>query len=451
MTPSRRTFLKGAGAAAALAAVGDARGLSRVMAAGKVPITFWCAPFVNGQDTKVFLPWFLKNDTLPDLSFTNNYGDGSYSDQQSKFLIQAKTGTPDILEGLWENMVAYVRAGILSPLTSEFTAWADHSKFFPSTVAALSYNGEQYGVPYNVNARGMLVRKSILKHYGLKIPTTWAELLETASYITTKGATTSSYGPVLNMSGFGLCTNVASVRGPQEWISFFFQLNKHMFKLDAASKKWKLNTTPAEIAKVYQLYHDLFYATSKKNANPAIDNQYKGIDYSFLDAGYVTGKYAMVPEGPWMLSYGAYGGGPGSISKYIIEQDTAIVPLPVAPGGGSGTYLEVKPLLLNKFSKNQAQGWEAIQFLASKKILGKWSADSGFIAPRTDAQASDWWHKDFGALVPSGVALDPLNWTAVFDSIFKVLQTVVYGQATPAAAGTALYNKLNQLLAQGVL
>jgi ABC-type glycerol-3-phosphate transport system substrate-binding protein len=446
MTPSRRTFLKGAGAAAALAAVGDSRAIGRVLAAGKTPVTFWAVPFLNGQDTKIFKPWFEKHDTLPDIQFTSNYGPGDYGIQQDKFLTQAKTGTPDILEGLWENMVAYVRAGILSPITSQFAAWSDRAKFFPSTVAALSYNGQQYGVPYNTNARGMLVRKSILKHYGLKIPTTWAELLETASYITTKGANETSYGPVLNMSGFGICTKVSSVRGPQEWISWFFQLNKHMFKLDPATKKWSLNTTPAEIAKVYQLYHDLFYGATGKNS-PAADPQYLGIDYNFEDAGYVTGKFAMVPEGPWMLSYAAYGGQ----SKYIIEQDTAIVPLPVAPGGGSGTYLEVKPLLLNKYSPNQAAGWEAIQFLSSKKILSTWSADSGFIAPRTDAQASDWWHKDFGALVPSGVALDPLNWTAVFDAIFKVLQTVVYKQATPAQAGIALHGRLSQLLAQGVL
>jgi ABC-type glycerol-3-phosphate transport system substrate-binding protein len=446
MASSRRTFLKGAGAAAAMAALGSTTSLQRVFAAGKTPITFWSVPFINGQDTKVFLPWFLKHNTQPDFQFTTDYGPGDYGVQQDKFLTQAKTGSPDILEGLWENMVAYVRAGILSPLTTNFSAWADHAKFFPSTVAALTYNGQQYGVPYNVNARGMLVRKSILKHYGLKIPTTWAELLETAAYITTKGANEQSYGPVLGMSGLGICTKVSSVRGPQEWISWFFQLNKHMFKLDPTTKKWALNTTPAEIAKVYQLYHDIFYVAGK-NANPATDPQYLGIDYNFEDVGYVTGKFAMVPEGPWMLAYQAYGGQ----SKEIIQNDTAIVPLPVAPGGGSGTYLEVKPLLLNKFSPNQTAGWEAIQFLASKPILSTWASDSGFIAPRTDAQAADWWHKDFGALVPSGVALDPLNWTAIFDAIFAVLQTVVYKQATPAQAGTALHTKLNQLLAQGVL
>lgn len=446
MAASRRTFLKGAGAAAAMTALGSPGAMRRVLAAGKTPVTFWSVPFINGQDTKVFLPWFKQHDTLPDIQFTTDYGPGDYGIQQDKFLTQAKTGSPDILEGLWENMVAYVRAGILSPLTSQFAAWPDHEKFFPSTVAALKYNGQQYGVPYNTNARGMLVRKSILKHYGLKIPTTWAELLETASYITTKGQTEASYGPVLGMSGFGICTKVSSVRGPQEWISWFFQINRHMFKQNPATKKWALNTTPAQIARVYQLYHDLFYGATGKNS-PAVDPQYLGIDYNFEDEGYVTGKYAMVPEGPWMLSYQAYGGQ----SKYIIEQDTAIVPLPVAPGGGSGTYLEVKPLLLNKYSPHQAAGWEAIQFLSSKRILSTWSADSGFIAPRTDAQAADRWHKSFGELVPTGVALDPLNWTAVFDAIFTVLQTVVYKQATPMQAGTTLYNKLNQLLAQGVL
>jgi ABC-type glycerol-3-phosphate transport system substrate-binding protein len=447
MAPSRRTFLKGAAAATAVAALGDASALKRALAASKTPITFWSVPFINGQDTKVFLPWFLKHNTLPDLQFTTDYGPGDYGIQQDKFITQAKTGSPDILEGLWENMVAYVRAGLLSPLTDQFAAWADHTKFFPSTVAALEYNGQQYGVPYNTNARGMLVRKSILKHYGLKIPTTWPELLETASFITTKGQTETAFGDVLGMSGFGVCTKVSSVRGPQEWISWFFQLNKHMFKLDPASKKWSLNTTPAEIAKVYQLYHDLFYGNSSKT-QPAADTQYLGIDYNTEDIGYVTGKFAMVPEGPWMLSYQAYGGG---LPKHIIQNDTAIVPLPVAPGGSHGTYLEVKPLLLNKYSPNQAAAWEAIQFLSSKNILSTWSADSGFIATRTDAQAADWWHKDFGALVPTGVALDPLNWTAIFDAIFKVLQTVVYNQASAAQAGQALFNQLNSLLARGVL
>jgi ABC-type glycerol-3-phosphate transport system substrate-binding protein len=447
MASSRRTFLKGMGAAAALAALGDGKALQRALAAGKTPITFWSVPFVNGQDTKVFLPWFLKHDTLPDIQFTTDYGPGDYGIQQDKFLTQAKTGSPDILEGLWENMVAYVRAGILSPLTTLFNAWPDHTKFFPSTVDALTYNGELYGVPYNTNARGMLVRKSILKHYGLKIPTTWPELLETASFLTTKGQTETSYGPVLGMSGFGVCTKVSSVRGPQEWISWFFQLNKHMFKLNPATKKWSLNTTPEQLATVYQLYHDLFYGATGKNM-PAADPQYLGIDYNALDIGYATGKFAMVPDGPWMLSYQAYGGG---LPKHIITEDTAIAPLPVAPGGGSGTYLEVKPLLLNKYSPHQAQGWEAIQFLASKPILSTWAADSGFIATRSDAQGSDWWHKDFGALVPDGVALQPLNWTAVFDAIFQVLQTVVYKQATPGQAGHALYAQLNSLLARGVL
>jgi ABC-type glycerol-3-phosphate transport system substrate-binding protein len=446
MATSRRTFLKGAGAAAALAAVGSPSAMRRVLAASKTPVTFWSVPFVNGQDTTVFLPWFKKHDSMPDAQFTSDYGPGDYGIQQDKFLTQAKTGSPDILEGLWENMVAYVRAGVLSPLTSQFAAWADHSKFFPSTVNALKYNGELYGVPYNTNARGMLVRKSILKHYGLKIPKTWNELLETASYITTKGQTEKSFGPVLGMSGFGLCTKVSSVRGPQEWVSWFFQLNHHLFKLNSTTKKWTLNSTPAELTKVFQLYHDLFYGATGKNM-PAVDTQYLGIDYNFLDVGYVTGKFAMVPEGPWMLSYQSYGGQ----SKQIIQNDTEIVPLPVAPGGGSGTYLEVKPLLLNKYSKNQAAGWEAIQLLSSKNNLKTWAGDSGFIAPRTDAQASDWWHKDFGKLVPTGVALDPLNWTAVFDAVFTIMQTVVYKQATPSQAGTALHTKLNQLLSQNVL
>jgi len=112
MASSRRTFLKGAGAAAAMAALGSTTSLQRVFAAGKTPITFWSVPFINGQDTKVFLPWFLKHNTQPDFQFTTDYGPGDYGVQQDKFLTQAKTGSPDILEGLWENMVATMDARI---------------------------------------------------------------------------------------------------------------------------------------------------------------------------------------------------------------------------------------------------------------------------------------------------------------------------------------------------
>lgn len=444
MRSSRKAFLQGVGAAAGAATLGNlAPSLAGLdaLAASKTQITFWCTPFVSGEDPVSFVKQFGQQQAkdLKGVTFSSDYGPGDYGVQQRKFLLQAKTGSPDTLEGLLENMVAYIKAGVIAPITSRFDAWSDHGQFLDATVKGLTFNGQLWGVPYNTNARVLLYRKSILKKHGLKVPTTWDELL-------TAGSTISAKEP--GMSGFMCCTNRSSVRGPQEWISWFFQLNHHMFKQNPSTKKWTLSATPAQFAQVFELYYNLFYGSK----TPAASTSNLGIDYGVLDDGYATGKWAMAPEGPWMYGQTSK----GKTQANIIEHDTGIAPLPVAKGGSHGTYLEIKPILLNKYSKNPDATWTGIKYLTSTKIMSEWASSSGFIPPRKDVQQeplfrNNFWQKGFGDLLSTGVYLDPLNWAPVFDAIFASLQTVVYKKSTPMQAANALHGKLSQLASQGML
>lgn len=249
------------------------------------------------------------------------------------------------------------------------------------------------------------------------------------------------------MSGFMLCTNRASVRGPQEWISWLLQINRAIFKPGPGGKGWTLTATPAQFTQVFQLYHDLFYGSSTSAAS----TKNLGIDYGVLDNGYGDGKWAMAPEGPWMYSQRLRGA-----AQAAVINDTGIAPLPTPKGGGHGTYLEIKPVLVNKYSKNPSAAWEAVQYLTSKKIMGQWAFESGFIPPRKDVDAesrfaTSWWQKGFGDLLSTGVYLTPLNWQPVFNAAFSTLQTVVYKQATPAQAGTSLHSQIAQLVSQNML
>jgi len=439
---SRRVFLKGVGAAAGAATLSGAWSLPglKALAAVKTEIEFWSTPFVSGEVPPSFVKWFGEQqaEDLSVIAFTASYGPGAYNTQQSKFLVQAKTGIPDTLEGLLENMVAYIKAGDIAPLTDRFNAWPENTQFLDSTVKGLTFNGQLWGVPYNTNARVLLYRKSILQKYGLKVPRTWDELLETGSAVSAKES---------GMAGFMCCTNRASVRGPQEWISWYFQLSRHMFMQDPATKKWTVSATPAQFAQVFELYYNLFYGGSPS----ASSTTSLGIDYNVLDNGYGTGKWAMVPEGPWMYAQRLLGP-----QQAAIINDTGIAPLPIPKGGGHGTYLEIKPVLLNKFSKHPDAAWRAIQYLTSAKVMGEWAFVSGFIPPRKDVQHSErfrnsWWQKGFGEILPDGVYLDALNWAPVFDAIFDSLQTVIYKKATPTQAGAALHGKLSQLASGGML
>lgn len=444
MRSSRRTFLKGVGAAAGMAALGQAGALRAIgaQAASKTTVTMWAVPYATAStNAALYDPWLAKNApmALPDVQIASDYGPGMYATMQSKYLVQAKSGTPDIIEGLLENIVAYIRAGDIAPLDDRFNAWADHTQFVPASINGMMYNGKLYGIPYNTNARGMLYRKSILKKHGLKVPTTWDELLNAAEAISTKEK---------NTAGIALCTDLNDPRGAQEWLSWFFQLNKHLFKLDPTTKKWALNTTPAQIAKVNQFYYNMFYGSATSAANVGT----LGINSYVEDPGYVHGSWAMVPMGPWLIGRRTQ----DVLAKQILEQDTGITSLPVAPGGTHASYLEIKPWMLNKYSAHPDAAWQVIQFMASKKTMTFGVELEGYIAPRRDVQSqpqikNNWWTASFSEILSQGVALDPLNWAPVYTAIMTHLQAVIYKRVTPMQGATDLYNQLKQLLAQGVL
>jgi ABC-type glycerol-3-phosphate transport system substrate-binding protein len=451
MQPSRRTFLKGAGAAVGTVVLGRAAGPRSLdaLAASKTPVTVWASPMVYGvsAEAPVLDPYLNSHiaAALPDVQFTSDHGPGPYANMESKYLVQAKTGTPDVIEGLLENVVAYVRAGDIVPIDSQFKAWSDYSQFVPSAINAVQYNGQTLGIPYNTNARGMLYRKSILKKLGLKPPTTWDELVTAAEHITAKLSGTTG------MAGVMFCTSLTDPRGAQEFLGLFFQTNQHLFKLDSTGKKWMVNTTPAELTKVLELYYNLYFGSS---SSAAVGNQSgaAGISSYVQDPGYCTGLWAMVPMGPWLIARQAQ----GALQKQILTEDTGVISMPVGPGGKPASYLEVKPWMLNKYSKNPDKAWEVMQFLSSKATINEWVTIEGFTPPRKDVLNSpvvqkNWWARSFAELLPQGIALDPLNWAPVYTAILTQMQAVVFGQSKPAAAAAALHTALSGFASQGLL
>ena len=438
MRISRRRLLSGVGVAAAGLVSG--RGLSTLVRAAEVPtVTFWSMPFVTAEVPPSFVQWFEQRarERLTDLRFASDYGPGGYVDMERKFVVQARTGTPDLLEAVWENVVTYQRAGLLEPITARINTWPDKAQFFESTLEGLTFNGEIWGIPYNTNARVLLYRKSILQKHGLPVPRTWSELVDIAARI-------SRAEP--RMAGFAFCTNRQSVRAPQEFLSWYFQLDHPVFE-QAPDGSWRVRATPDKLARVFQLYRDLFFA----NDPPAADPNSRGIDWKALDYGYTSGQWAMVPMGPWI-----YGHRLESPERAAILEDTGIAPLPIPEGGKQATYLEIKPFLLNRYSRNKEVAWKAMQFLGSAEIIGEWAWVSGFVPPRKDVAQTErfrqsWWHQGFLEQLPTGVALEPVNWGPPIDAILEVLQEVVYQRSTPQQAGEALYQRLVQIARSNLL
>jgi ABC-type glycerol-3-phosphate transport system substrate-binding protein len=412
-------------------------------AAGGTTLTFWNMPFVTQEVPPSYVEqWQTAVATaLPNVTVDKFYGPGDYGPLRQKYLLQANSGTPDVIEGLLEDEAVYVTNGLIDPLDTQFDAWSDKDQFIPATVDALKIGGKLYGIPYNTNARGLAVRKDLLDQYGLSIPTTWTEMLDSARTITEK---TNK-----QVYGFFTCTLVGDPRAPQEFISWYFQVANggHMF--DTSGSTPKLNATAAQFEQILTLYNDVFTGNF-----PAMDPNQKGTGWPVEDPGFANGKWAMAPMGPWLWGRRTE----SAEAKDILENKTEIVELPIPEGGGHFTYLEVKPIMLNHYTKNPTDAWDLIKFICSKEEMGLWCAGSGGIPARKDSLtisafqgAISKWVQQFGALLPQGVALEAVNWGPVNEANMKAVNYVIYGQKTPAEAAQGLVDEINTLISQGTI
>lgn len=110
-------------------------------AAKPVELTFWNMPFVTQEVSPEYVAQWEKDVkvALPDVKVDNFYGPGDYGPQREKYLLQAKSGKPDVVEGLLEDMAVYVQKGLISPLDDRFAAWEDSKVFVPSTLTPLHH------------------------------------------------------------------------------------------------------------------------------------------------------------------------------------------------------------------------------------------------------------------------------------------------------------------------
>jgi len=159
----------------------------------------------------------------------------------------------------------------------------------------------------------------------------------------------------------------------------------------------------------------------------------------------------MVPMGPWIWGHIT----DNALAKTILEDDSAVTSLPIPTGGVQAAYLEVKPIMMNKYTKDPSAAWDLIKFITSERAMAGWDSAEGTLPPRTDAMNdpafNNWWAKSWEALLPEGVGLAPVNWNPPEYSILTAMDTVIYGVSTPQEAATWLYNKLNELASSGVL
>lgn len=368
---------------------------------------------------------FFEENT--DLNVSTDYGPPLYRDISQQLIVQARTGNPDVVEGVLEQMFTYAKADLIMPLNDFWEDYEDKDQYLDNVMEAVTMDGEIYAIPYNTNVRLLLYRKSIFEEYDLEVPKNWDELIETANYISEN---------VEGMDGFMFTTKEREVRAFQEFMSFYLQLNKSMF--DVSGEEIKVTATVDQLEQVLSLYDEMF-------ESGAISSNNKGADWKALDYGYTSGNQAMITVGPWIWSHRYK-----DEARAKVIDDTGIAAIPVAENGSPGTYMEVKPIMINKYTENPEKAWELVKEVTNKEFQLLIDSNAGVLSPRKDVMAEpkmadNWWLQGFSEYADTGVALDPISWERPQNAIISAIQEVIYNEGTSAEVAEQLHQELNEI------
>ena len=170
---------------------------------------------------KVALDKFLKDNPLP-MPFAQDMGPALYRERAQRYLLQGKSGYPDIIEGTLEQVYSYVSAGMAYPLNDLFNNDAEKDVFEPALIEAFTMNGNLYAFPNVANVRLLIYRKDLFEKNNLSVPETWDELVNAAKTIKEKEG----------INGFMFTTQTKEIRAFQEFMSFYYTLADKIYEVN---------------------------------------------------------------------------------------------------------------------------------------------------------------------------------------------------------------------------
>jgi len=124
------------------------------------------------------------NEENPDITINLIELPENTSDKLQALLIALQSGDSSIdffnADVTWTPIFA--SAGLIEDLDKEFPA-SERKEFLPGTVAAASYNGKVWGIPFRTDAGVLYYRSDLLEKYNKSVPSSWEELFATSEEI----------------------------------------------------------------------------------------------------------------------------------------------------------------------------------------------------------------------------------------------------------------------------
>jgi len=341
---------------------------------------------------------------------------GYVAQKEDKFVQAAPAGQgPDILMEPHDRIGSFAVPGLLSSTPKSLLSAGDRKDYNPAALAAFTYGGKSYGLPWAVESYFLFYNKDLVK----TPPASWGGLVTQAKKLTTGDQygflwdTTNFYYDYAFMAGYG----------------------GYVFKRTSGgldSKQLGINT-PGSI-KGLQLIQDLtnFYKLTPASTNTDV-----------MEGKFSAGKAAMIIDGPWAVA--------GFKAKGI---NFGVSGLPVFKKGvPMRPFMGVQGFLVNSKSKNTAVAWDLVKYLSQHMQLAMFQAAGRVPVLKSVANSKVVKANPVTqAVLASAKAGDPMPnipaMSVVWTPMANALQTLVQGKATPAQAASDAQKAIQQAIAQ---
>lgn len=248
---------------------------------------------------------------------------------QQRFI--AASSTPDVFESDVTYPAKFAQAGWVKPLTS---LHPNMHQFFATEVAAGTYKGVVYAIPWFDNPEGLFYRTDLIE----TPPTSPAQIVSDAKAAMAKDKSLKE----------GLAFEGAKYEGA---ITAFMTVDGAFGgRLTAKSVN-----TPANVAALKWL-HDAIYVN--KIAPAAVTGWMEGN----VQQEFTAGHAAFAINYPFVASVDA------TTKNSPARGHTGYIPFPAAKGGRPGSALGGEMLAINAKSANVAAAWKLIQYLTSPSV-----------------------------------------------------------------------------------
>lgn len=202
----------------------------------------------------------------------------------------------------------YIKAGDAAPISPASAAWT--KSFLPSSLGAVTFNHEVYGVPIQgTQPVFFYYNKPVFQKEHLSFPKTWPQLLSDVKTLNKDGVTPIEMGNLSGWEGLMYLEYLTDrIGGPK----VFDAIQSHQ------KGSWSNPAVTKALSDIQQL--------AKANA---FQKGYSAVDFgSETDALLYTGKAAMTLMGDWQVSSLL-----GEDAAFVTSGQLGQAPFPTVPGG----------------------------------------------------------------------------------------------------------------------